>query len=243
VMPWLLNRSLMFRFHNSSYRGLRFHFHGSTAEAYWVLLGLPLLSFFTLFMLVPFWHQRLKRYQHGNAAFGQTRFIFDAPIGSFYKVYAITVLMMVGLVVLFFFFFFLSALVVGMSGASRDAISLFITAFVLVFYVVVALSLGAAATALIQNVVWRHTSLGPYRFTSTLEAHRLLLLRLTNTLKVLVTFGLYKPFADIRMMRYMAGEMTLVGPDSMDVFAADEFRNLTAVGEEAAEMFDIDFAF
>jgi uncharacterized membrane protein YjgN (DUF898 family) len=89
LLPWLLARSLRFRLYNSSYRGLRFHFHGSTAEAYRVFLAMPALAIVSLFTLAPFAHHRLKRFQHSNAAYGQTRFAFDAAVGAFYKSYLI----------------------------------------------------------------------------------------------------------------------------------------------------------
>ena len=243
VLPGLMNRSLMFRCHNSSYRGLRFRFHGTTAEAYWVMLVLPLASVFTLFTLAPFWHHRLKRYQHGNAAFGQTRFAFNAPAWAFYKAYLTIALCMIGLFAVAAFFVIGLSMVIGLAAATREGAQTLAVAIVLVIYVFAAMSLVALMTALIQNVVWRHTTLGPYRFTCTLEPHRLLFLRLTNTLKVLLTLGLYKPFADVRLMQYMAGELTLVGTEQMELFAAAEGSGPNAVAEEALEIFDIDFAF
>ena len=97
VLPWLLARSFRFRFHNSSYRGIRFAFSGSTRSAYWVFLVLPVLSVFTLFTLVPFCHQRIKRYQHANAACGRTGFTFDASVGDFYSIYLVAGLLSFGL--------------------------------------------------------------------------------------------------------------------------------------------------
>jgi uncharacterized membrane protein YjgN (DUF898 family) len=87
VLPWLISRSLRFRFYNSSYRGIRFHFSGSTRSAYWVFLALPALSVLTLFILLPLAHHRIKRYQHANAAYGRTKFTFAAPVGEFYVAY------------------------------------------------------------------------------------------------------------------------------------------------------------
>ena len=87
VLPWLLNRSLRFRLHNSSYRGLRFRFLGATRTAYWVFLALPVLTVLTLFGASPFWHHRLKQYQHGNAAYGRSHFRYGASLYDFYRTY------------------------------------------------------------------------------------------------------------------------------------------------------------
>jgi uncharacterized membrane protein YjgN (DUF898 family) len=245
ILPWLMNRSLMFRFYNSSYRGLRFQFHGSTREAYWVMLGLPVLSVLTLFGLAPFWHQRLKRYVHANAAYGKTRFTFDAPVGRFYKAYLIIAACTFGLLVVSLFFLFMVTMVLGLAsrGQPSAVLSGVMVAFVLIVYVLGAMGLMALTRAHIENLAWRHTSLGSYRFTCTLEPHRLLWLTLTNMLKVVATLGLYKPIADVRLAKYVLGELTLVGVENMNPFLAGDRQNVTATGEEAAEIFDVDFAF
>jgi len=79
VMPWLINRSLRFRLYNSSFRGLRFGFYGTTGQAYFIFLALPILSVLSFFLLVPLWNQRMKQYQHGHAAYGRTPFVINVP--------------------------------------------------------------------------------------------------------------------------------------------------------------------
>ena len=244
IMPWLLNRSLMFRLHNSSYRGLRFRFHGSTGQAYWVMLGLPVLAVLSLFTLTPLWHQRFKRYLYDNAAFGRTRFSFGAPVGAFYKAYLVVALCMIGAFVVLAFFLFMLALVIGLASGSEPSAfgSGVVVAIVMTMYVLSGMGLVALMNAQIENAVWRHMALGPYRFTCTLEPHRLLWVTLTNMLKVVITLGLYKPFADVRIAKYVLGELTLVGTENMAAFEAAEGQAVGATGNEAAEMFDFDFA-
>lgn len=111
-MPWFVRQALRFRLHNSSYRGLRFHFSGSTPSAYRALL-MPLLLLAALgwgvfyyarespalLMLMPFFllalyfmlgakiHFQLKNFQHANSRFGQSQFRFAAKQGDFTRVY------------------------------------------------------------------------------------------------------------------------------------------------------------
>jgi uncharacterized membrane protein YjgN (DUF898 family) len=244
VLPWLINRSLQFRLYNSSYRGLRFHFHGTTRAAYWVFLALPLLSALSLFTLTPFWHHRLKCYQHGNAAFGRTRFAFAAPVSAFYGAYLKVALVAVGVIVVFV------ALVGGTAAAgalggnppsSSQVVLLTVAAVVL--YLVGVTVIWAMTTALIQNVVWRHTALGSFQFSSALSPRHMCFLVFTNVLGIACTLGLYKPFADIRMTRYVLGAMQIAGVGALDTFAAAERGSVSAVGEEAMELLDIDLAF
>jgi len=102
VLPWLIWRSLQFKLHNSSYRGIRFGFRGSVAGAYKVYLLLPLLSLLTLYLLAPFTHQRIKRFQHNESRFGTSHFSFDGSVGAFYKTYLSgAFIFIVGLVIVF----------------------------------------------------------------------------------------------------------------------------------------------
>ena len=87
---------MRFRLHNSSYRGLRFSFRGTTKDSYKVFLLLPLLALVSLYGLAPFAHQRFKRVQHNNSWFGETPFHIEATVGMFYKLW----LKALGLIVL-----------------------------------------------------------------------------------------------------------------------------------------------
>ena len=88
VMAWMIKRSLQFKLYNSSYRGLRFSFHGSTGGAYRVFLGLTVAAALLGF-LWPYTHHQIKSYQQNNSRYGQTDFTFSGTVGQFYKVYLI----------------------------------------------------------------------------------------------------------------------------------------------------------
>jgi uncharacterized membrane protein YjgN (DUF898 family) len=259
IMPWLLARSFRFRLFNSSYRGLRFGFHGSTASAYWVFLGLPLLSILTFFLLVPFVHQRIRRYQHGSAAYGQSRFTIAAPAGEFYVVYLLTFTLWLGLAVVAVMGFMVmiivtSFLVAASGGAVRTAPTPDSTAalvmtilgflWILAIYGSVILCLRAFFTSRIQNLVWNSTRLGPHRFSCRIQARRLFGIMLGNVAMTIVTLGLFAPFAQVRLATYLAETFVVVPGASLDEFVADDRqRNVSAIGEEAAEFFDLDIAF
>jgi uncharacterized membrane protein YjgN (DUF898 family) len=66
---------------------------------------------------------------------------------------------------------------------------------------------------------------------------------LVNTLATVVTLGLFKPFAQVRLAKYVVGELAIVMRGTLDDFIAGEQTGVAAVGEEAAEIFDIDLAF
>ncbi|MGO4470137.1 DUF898 family protein, partial [Pseudoduganella sp. RAF53_2] len=55
VMPYLVWKSLQFKLHNTSYRGIRFGFDGSVGKAYLYYLLMPLLA--ATVVMLPWVHQ------------------------------------------------------------------------------------------------------------------------------------------------------------------------------------------
>ncbi len=245
ALPWLLQRSICFKLTNSSYRGLRFRFNGRVGTAYQVFLAWPIAGYFSLGMLFPFAHQRIKAYQHNNSAYGTASFSFSADEGKFYIVY----LKLLGLTLLPVFLFGvlagLSGVFSGTSGAHKDPMQLMIKIFtgVMVFYLVLFLVIGPWFAARIQNLVWNHTALGPHQFASNVRARDLLGIYVTNFFAVILTLGLYKPFADIRLAKYRLTHMALQTQGSLDEFFAQEQQAVNALGQETANVFDVDISF
>jgi uncharacterized membrane protein YjgN (DUF898 family) len=248
LLPWLLGRSLRFRLHNSSYRGLRFRFHGTTKQAYWIFLAMPILMVVSLFTLGPFWHQRIKRYQFSNAAFGRTRFETFAEVGEFYVAHILAGMLMGALVMgMVLFFAVVFALAGGASGDSgvapdTDLPTLFLPA-IFIGYMLAFVGSRAITTARIQNAVWNRARLGTMGFICDVSIMRLFWLQLSNLAATVLTLGFFRPFAQVRLAKYMAGCMTLVRAAPFAVFAAAGSDDVTAMGEETAELFDFDIGF
>lgn len=254
VMPWLMQRSLCFRLLNSSYRGLRFRFAGGLDGAYRVFALWPLAGSLTLGLLWPLAHQRLKAYQHGFSQFGATRFGFDAGAKPFYRLYGalslLLVVPLVAVVVLVVMLVMGSGFDLGGMLATpeldRDTLVTLAGALALglvAFYLVAMLLVGPWFNARMQNLVWNATALGPHRFVSSVRARDLLVLYVTNFLGIVMTLGLFKPFADIRLARYRLEHMSVLAEGELDAFVADQAQQVAATGEEAAEVFDFDISF
>ncbi|PWK36447.1 YjgN family protein [Cupriavidus plantarum] len=239
VMPFLLVRSLRFRLANSSYRGLRFAFRGEDGEGYKVFLLYPLLAVLTLGILTPFAHQRLKQFQHGRARFGTAPFAFHAPVRAFYRVYLAVSLMGIllagGGAVLGALFGTLLGAAAGSTAAATIAgasVGLWLS-FMLA---------APLYRARLQNTVWSATTLADHRFRSTVGTGRLFFVMLTNVILIMLTLGLFLPFARVRTTRYCVESMTLLAAGPLDHFIAAEIDQVGALGDAAAEWYDIDIA-
>ena len=272
IMPWLLARSFRFKMINSSYRGLRFHFAGTVAGAYRMLILFPIMLAVTGFFVwslatsfaqrpglgvilltailpllalagtIPLAHFLLKRYQHDNAYFGQTPFFFQARAGEFFKIYGKAV-----------GFFFLGSIPAGIFGFLTARVFAFLQTtmfgwlFALLYGVLSAyafyLFVRPYLESRIQNLVWNQTEMGMHKFESTTQARKLLWIHASNLLLITLTLGLYKPFAVVRLIKYRVESMALIPDANLEEFLADHTSdNAGAIGQEAGDLFDIDIA-
>lgn len=243
AVPWLIWRSLQFKMYNSSYRGIRFGFKGDAKTAYLVYLLLPVVTLFSLYLLAPFTHQRIKRFQHSEARFGSTHFSFDGSVGSFYKTYLLGFgICLAGVIVILFCFGgTLTALI--HSGVLGLTAGLVFSLVLMVFAIYVWLFLMYPLfLTLLQNLIWNHTRLGAHRFTSQMRWGRMMFITFTNILAIICTLGLFTPFAQIRSMRYRIESMTLLPASNLGEFVADAEAHGSATSEGMADLLDFDMS-
>lgn len=242
ALPWLIRSSLRFRLRYSSYRGLRFSFRGSPAHAYYVVLVGVAGSLVSLYALAPFFHQRLKIYQHNNAFYGQARFSFSQTFWPFYRIYLGSALLgflcMVGF----------TAIIIGYAAWAgqtlvNDAAVKTTTIYALLATVAFAgLFIAPYFNARLQNLIWNSTRLGEHRFTSTLSARRLLWIYGSNFIAVAATAGFFMPWAAVRLARYKAQAMALLPASDLGEIVADTVPDASAAGQETVDFFDIDIS-
>lgn len=248
LLPWLLRNALRFRLRNSSYRGLRFAFHGRLPQAYGVFLFFGGLGIFTG-VLWPLFVSRLKRYQQGEAAFGATRASFHADDGAYFGIYmraSLLVLAVLSLTVLAGFGLsevedlFPALPADGDEAAMIQAIGTLVGIGLAVMLVSSILLVGPYVAAHVRNLTWNSTRLGPHRFESSMQARRLMWISLSNFALIVLTLGLFMPWAAVRTARYRAQTLSLCPGTSIDAALANAEAEVTATGEETAEMFDLD---
>ena len=241
ILPWLVWKSLQFKLYNTSYRGIRFGFGGSAKQAYLYFLLLPVLNAFTLGLLTPFLHQRLKRFQHTESRFGTAHFSFDATVGSFYKTYllffAILVTGLVVLIVVGFGSVFASFAANANDPAKVGSLLMAMGAIYLWMFTILPLFL-----TMIQNLIWNHTRLQQHQFQSQLTWGRTTFIMLTNLLGIVVTLGLFTPFAHVRWLKYRLEATALLAHGNLDEFVAATGQQVSATGEGMVDLLDFDLS-
>lgn len=246
VLPWLLCRSLRFRFRNTSYRGLRFRFSGHTRTAYWVFLGLPLLSIASFLLVAPLWHHRLKRFQVDHAALGRSHFSLRASSADFYQAYVrvVGIAFVTGIVWLVVTVS-IGAVVAAWRTRLPDSptvpvvVALALAGFIIT-YLAVLIVIQAVRQATVQNVVWQGTDIGDATCNLDLEPGRLAWILFSNLMATLATVGFYRPFAQVRLVDYVTSRFAVIGVTDFDHFEAAPGEEVTALGEGATDLFDLD---
>ncbi len=244
VMPWLIWKSLQFKLYNSSYRGIRFGFGGTAWQAYLTYLVLPVLSAFTGNLLAPFVHQRIKKFQHEESRFGRDNFAFHASVGSFYKVYLIAFgVFIVGTIVVVMLFGGMLGGLKSVAGLKRGGASVMMRIFLFIAIIYLwAFTVYSIFMTMLQNLIWSNTSLDRHQFVSDMRWSTVVFITLTNAIGIVLTLGLFTPFATIRMLKYRVESVTMIPGDSLDEFVAYGGEQVTATGEGVTDLLDFDFA-
>jgi uncharacterized membrane protein YjgN (DUF898 family) len=270
--PALLWASLRFRLANTSWRGLRFEFTGSLKSAYAVfgkaILGAALLGgvgvalmstkstlgilagaicFLGIYAMGPYVYFSFKRYQHQNYAYAQLQTEFRASFGDVLKVFMRTgglTLLMFAVAGVLAAVFMAAGMSDAMSGGAGDKAEKFASLAPLGLGLVLVLQFVPAPyfQSRMQNLVWSQTGNPSVRFKSDLGFTPLFKQTLLNWLLIIVTLGLYWPFALVATTRLKLQAITVhmrVDPDTL-VAQAQPKAGQMGIGDAAADLAGID---
>ena len=265
LLPWLIRQAIRFRLKSTSYRNIHFSYKGSV----WGFYKLALIAIFLFaiyatlsyidlkyqkgsfsfvlsllfsFVLIPILYRGYKLLVLNNAYYGKARFNFDATrlkvIGIFISIALITFIfgLVFGAVVLFGSVIIKDIFVGATSGnLSQIATSVIVAA---IFSLAVGFYKGLA-DGFLSNFTRDHTELGSGKFKGDIEPISLGFISATNAVAVLLSVGLLFPWAKVRYLKYKFTH-TLFACNDYDKFVANELDNISTVGEEAMDFFDID---
>ncbi len=240
LVPWLAVRAFRFRAYNTSYRGLRFSFKASYREAFKVFVGYGLLSVLTLGLAFPLFYRQLRKFVLDNLSFGTAKFSCQVSIGTIYRIFVLPMLLGILAIALLAFVFVTAS---GAGGAAKNYYLIGIAVIALALLMILMRAVVAPyITGRTVNAVWNSTSLERHHFSSNLPVGGFIWLTVTNWLLMLLTLGLFIPWARVRSARYRAEHMSFLVDGDLESFVAGELTAASALGDEAAEMMDLDIA-
>ncbi len=269
ISPALLRSSMRFRLANTSWRGMRLVFWGTADGAYRAVLPVfvPALVLVVGAVLVvnpdtpPQWYAftmgvvglatiavlpwllwSLKRYQHENYGIASLQTRFKATVGAFYglgfKFLGVLLLAPLAAIAVAGVFWF--AMRDGLRFG-QDPLALYLLPLVVLAAFATYVASKAYLTSRLQNLVWTKTGNRSMRFVSKLRFSRLFVLMLKNWFLMVLTLGLYWPFAAVATTRLRLESVFIkTRQDPATLVSLLQASDVEAAGDAAGDLLDID---
>jgi uncharacterized membrane protein YjgN (DUF898 family) len=262
ALPFLMRGALRFRLHNTYYRGLPLGFTGTVRGAYRACL--PVLLTFLLpavaatvapddpvivlaasapYLAWPWIHAGMKRYQHRHLHYGGLDPEYDVSGLQFWEQYLKSTGLLIAVMAV------MLTLVIGgafaveklghIHGAAAWAPFMGGIAGLYAFY----LAAGPFMQVRIGNLTWSNTRFPGVTIASTMKTWPFLKLQTVNVMLTLMTLGLFRPFAAVRVYRYRLDHVSLhVAGDLVARTSALAPPRSNAAGDGAADFLGIDLS-
>ena len=199
-------------------------------------VGLAMLLFA---LTLPYFLWRLKRYQHGHYAWGSLQTELRARPGSVYWIFVKAI--GIGLLALLGLGFLIWTILAGRHPGATGP-------WLLTFWLMMLLAIAlfnvlpkAYVQVRLQNLFWSRTGNGNARFKSHLQLGQFFALQLKNYALILLTLGLYWPFAVVATRRMQIEALQLHSRIELDRITQTAAReDPGAAGDMAADLFGLD---
>jgi len=223
AIPYFVNQSLAFDRRMTSYNNIQFRFSATYWQAVKALILWPLLGILTMGILYPKAFKEIYAYLVNNSSYGKTQFQFSAKAWDYGKpaLVAAAIMLVLGLIG----FGIISA--VPAFAAFLPVIVLPAYLFLIIFFIVT-----------VNNIFYRNLHIDEHNFNANFTMLGLFKVILINVLLTIVTLGLYLPAAKIRMIKYLAQNVSLEVNGSLENFRAAPAQEVGVLGEEMGQAFD-----
>ncbi|RDL52825.1 Inner membrane protein YjgN [Ensifer sp. M14] len=250
-VPWLVVRGLRFSARVTSYRNVRFDFVGGVGGAFLAFIVGPVISVLTLGILVPLASRWSYRYIGSNLRYGQRAFATDPSVGAIYKSWFLSAAIIVAglLIIAFIGFLNLAVIVSLLDGSIESTLGMHVSmiALFVIGYIAFLSIFGVAALfyrAGVRNVAWSATTFdGKHQLTSDLSRGRYAWIAITNLIVTIVTLGLMRPWAAVRMTRYVNDHTGVHFEGNVGEMFDKIAQEGSAVGSEFMDFEGFDFGF
>lgn len=234
LIPWLIAGSMRFRARMVSWRGVRFSWQGSTLSVYLRTLKVLLLTVITFGIYYFAGHHAFKRLLVDKLQFGNKEFKCHSGAGEFFVPYLLLVLISgVGGAVLEW------GMRTALGGLGADVAEVAVGGATFCLVYVTYKVLGNMLSKIVHN----RTLVAGLALANDSQWSEMTRLYLVNLVGMVLTLGLYWPWARMREMQYRAEHLSVIGD-----LSALQGHNLahqasTAFAEEAAGVLDFDVSF
>ena len=258
IYPWALTKSIYFNARNLAWRDVRFDWKGGYFGATWYFFLFPLIGILSCGLLIPIMSCKARQYIVNNYRFGEAKFEANLEIGAFYGaairtiftfILLITIICIASLGLLF--------LVFGNQATDSffDNLMLFITQdadnmkgyllyFIPILFLASFYATGAFYHAVTRNIMVNSLRLeGMVKFRSELSGSKLAWIIISNSLAIMLSFGLLWPWAQVRRYRYLVESTRLRPSDNIDSVIDTQSQAGHSIGDAASDAGGIELQF
>ncbi|MDO5069064.1 MAG: YjgN family protein [Neisseria zoodegmatis] len=236
VMPWLVRSTMRFRARNTKYGNSRFYFSATMGQSYWLLVKCAAVTVLSLGLLYPLALYWFKSYQINHLHIGSLRFNLNSGVGGFYGAVLKPLLLILALIVV------MGIILTGMGYASQEAILPLIYIALMVPYLFILGFLVPLTQGYLFRATWLNVNVGKSRITTDLNPYKYSWIKLTNYIAAIFTLGLLLPWGAVRLYRYQAQSLQVELQDNPQDLMNMAQNDPDAIGEEIADVFDIDIS-
>ncbi|BCH34350.1 membrane protein [Mesorhizobium sp. L-8-10] len=251
AVPWFIMRGLRFNARVTSYRNVRFDFVGGYWGAFLAYIVGGFLMYISLGILAPLASQWMWNYTLGNVRYGGRPVRCEPRLGRLYGRWWLPAsLVSGGLVVL-------ATTIVGTywayvrSGIALDEVPIWAAILLANWLTLILFGLlllfamaGLFYRAGIRNVAFNETVIdGRHMLHSSIRRRRFAWISVTNLLATVFSLGLARPWAAIRMARYLSLVTALDATGSLEDYAGSIEQSGSAVGAEYMDIEGFDLGF
>jgi uncharacterized membrane protein YjgN (DUF898 family) len=255
VVPWLIMRGLRFSARVTSYRNVRFDFTGGYGGAFQAFILGGALVYGTAGVLAPLASQWMWSYMLGNLRYGDRPITCDPRLERMYGQWWLPAFVLIGGIIgiaalagaiLAFNAGTLSNLFSKSETFGTNSTYLIIGLIYAAFipFIILYLIAGLLYRAGTRNVALNETVIdGRHVLASSIGRWRFAWISVSNLVLTILTIGLARPWAAIRMARYMALVTALDTTGSLDAYLSTVRSEGAAVGSEFMDVegFDVGF--
>ena len=231
LIPWLLNSSMRFSARMTSYRNVRFNWHGTYWKTLWFLIIAPVLGWLTLGLLTPLISKSYYSYVARSYSYGTTKFVCKPTVSEYYFAFFVGVILPTVLITILFVG--LSVLMIGsvdLSGLMTGFVGIIVAITTFMF------SMLFIYPILCRNLMMKSLLLSDVAtFNSKISPIRFVWISLSNMLAIIVSIGLLLPWAKVRIYSYLVRCTEINIDGDMEKFIDDELASRASFGEELAE--------
>jgi uncharacterized membrane protein YjgN (DUF898 family) len=241
LIPVIIINALKFSMHNTSYQQIRFNYQSHYGETFFNFIFLPFIGMITAGLAYPYAYFKQRQFLAKKVGYGATTFAFFGQAKAYYWIFFQVFLLLVGL---FFVGSFVIGFLAGYLGSQLQEVDLNQTVGLINIFLplaIITLELLAIVYFLVRttNYWYNNLALDNVTFNSTLTVRKLLWIYIQNTVLIVLTLGIFTPWAMVRTTQYRVSCIT-VEADELDHFVAGNKPKSSALGEESGEFMDID---